>query len=200
MKLTRKFLATLGIEDDKADEIIAVHVDTVNNLKDELESYKESAEKLPAVQKELDELKEQTADDGKNPYEVKYKAVKEEFDAYKAEQEKKAEIETKTAAYRALLKKSGIAEKRIDAVLRVSPIDSLKLTDDGAIDGEKELMESVKKEWADFIVSEEVQGAKTPTPPSSAPAAMTKEEIMKIKDAGQRQKAIAENIDLFKKG
>lgn len=200
MKLTRKFLATLGIEDDKADEIIAVHVDTVNNLKDELEGYKEKAEKLPTVQKELDELKEQTADDGQNPYEAKYKAIKEEFEQFKAEQEKKAEIETKTAAYRALLKKAGIAEKRIDSVLKVSSVDDLQIDESGTVKGEEELMETIKKEWSDFIVSEEVQGVKTPTPPSSAPAKMTKEDIMKIKDTSERQKAILENIDLFKKG
>lgn len=46
MALTRKFLAALGIEDDKADGIIQAHSDTVNGLKDEIEKYKADAEKL----------------------------------------------------------------------------------------------------------------------------------------------------------
>ncbi len=36
MALTRKFLAALGIEDDKVDEIIQAHTETVNGLKDEI--------------------------------------------------------------------------------------------------------------------------------------------------------------------
>ena len=199
MKLTRKFLATLGIEDEVADQIIEVHVETVNNLKDELEVYKESAEKLPTVQKELDSLKEQVTEDGKNPFEVKYNALKEEYASFKKEVHEKEETAKKKSAFRELLKKTGISEKRIDAVLKVSPVDDLKLDENGAIEGEKDLMNSVKKEWADFITTDEVQGVKTPTPPSTDSASMTKEEIMKIKDTSQRQKAIAENIGLFKK-
>ena len=34
MALTRKFLKALGIEDDKVDEIITAHSDTVNALED----------------------------------------------------------------------------------------------------------------------------------------------------------------------
>ena len=57
MALTRKFLSALGIEADKVDEIINAHAETVNALKEERDNYKADAEKLPAVQKELDELK-----------------------------------------------------------------------------------------------------------------------------------------------
>ena len=57
MALTRKFLAALGIDNDKVDEIIQAHTDTVNGLMDEIEKYKADAEKLPAVEKELKELK-----------------------------------------------------------------------------------------------------------------------------------------------
>lgn len=56
MALSRKFLAALGIEDAKVDEIIQAHTDTVNGLKDEIEKYKADAEKLPGVQKELKNL------------------------------------------------------------------------------------------------------------------------------------------------
>ena len=61
MALTRKFLAALGIDNDKVDEIIQAHTDTVNGLKDEIEKYKADAEKLPAVEKELKELNDKKA-------------------------------------------------------------------------------------------------------------------------------------------
>jgi hypothetical protein len=66
MALTRKFLKAMGIDEEKIDEIITAHSDTVNGLKDERDKYKDAAEKLPSVQKELDELKDK---DGKDaPY------------------------------------------------------------------------------------------------------------------------------------
>lgn len=42
MALIRIFLAVLGIEDAKIDEIIRAHTDTVNGLKDEIEKFKGS--------------------------------------------------------------------------------------------------------------------------------------------------------------
>lgn len=57
MSITRKFLKALGIEDDKADQIIEAHTEVTNGLKADLERYKADAEKLPEVQAELDNLK-----------------------------------------------------------------------------------------------------------------------------------------------
>ena len=69
MALTRKYLSALGIEAEKIDEIISAHTETVDGLKDEIAKYKGDAEKLPAVQKELDELKKATDEkDGKDPW------------------------------------------------------------------------------------------------------------------------------------
>ena len=50
MALTRKFLKALGIEDEKVDEIISAHTETVDALKAERDGYKADAEKLPGVQ------------------------------------------------------------------------------------------------------------------------------------------------------
>ena len=199
MKLTRKFLSTLGIEEEKADQIINVHVETVDNLKDEIEKYRADAEKLPNVQKELGDIKAEIAkNDGKNPYEVKYNAIKEEFEKYKMDVQKRESTAQKSNAFRKLLQQAGVAEKRIDAVLRVSDVDGIKIGEDGTIEGESELMESIKKEWSDFITTEEAQGVKTANPPSSTTkTAMTKDEILKIKDSQQRQAAIADNHELF---
>ena len=84
MALTRKFLVALGIEDTKVDEIIQAHTETVNGLKDEIEKYKSDAEKLPGVTKERDDLKKAAVEaNGKNPFKVKYDALKEDFDNYR---------------------------------------------------------------------------------------------------------------------
>ena len=199
MALTRKFLAALGIEDDKVDEIIQAHTETVNGLKDEIEKYKTDAEKLPGVTKERDDLKKAADEaDGKNPFKVKYDALKEDFANYKKDVEAKESKAKKGTAYEALLKEAGVSEKRIDAILKVSDVDGLEFEDDGKVKNHDDLVKSIKDEWSDFIVSEGKDGAKTPTPPAgSGKTYKTKEEIYEIKDTAERQKAISDNHELF---
>ena len=169
MALSRKFLSAMGIEADKIDEIINAHTETVDGLKDELAKYKADAGKVPAIQKELDDLKAAAEKDGKDPYKVKYEAIKEDFENYKKDIAAKEEKTAKSAAYKALLKEAGIAEKRLDAVLKVSDIDGVKLGKDGKIEDADKLLESVKTEWADFITKETVKGADPATPPANDP-------------------------------
>ena len=198
MALTRKMLKAMSIEDEKIDQIIEAHTETVNALKEERDTYKEEAEKLPTVQKELDKLKEDsTKEDGKNPWKVKYDAIKEEFDNYKAEEQAKATKATKEEAYKALLKECGVAEKRISAVTRVADIDSIELDKDGNIKDVDALKDSIKEEWGDFIQTEGTKGAETSTPPENNGGKMTKAEILAIKDTAERQAAMAENHELF---
>lgn len=196
MALTRKFLTALGIEAEKIDEIINAHVETVNGLKDDITTYKDDAEKLPGVQKELDDLKKQMDQDGdKNPYKVKYDALKEEYDTYKNTVETEKSNNSKKEAYKALLKEVGISEKRIDAVTKLAELDKIKLDKDGKIEGSEDLKKSLSEEWADFIVKDGKEGAGTSTPPEGNNGVVkTKEEIMKIKDTSERQKAWGEYI------
>ena len=175
MALTRKFLSAMGIESDKVDEIINAHADTVDALKEErdtarkdAEKFKADAEKLPAVEKELAELKD--AKDN-NLFESKYNSMKEEYDKlkkeyddYKADVDAKATKQAKEEAYKNLLKDAGISEKRIDSVLKVSDVESIELDKDGKVKDADTLTKSIKEEWADFIVTDNKQGATTPNP------------------------------------
>lgn len=198
MSLTRKFLSALGIEDDKVDEIISAHTDTVNALKEQRDTYKADAEKLPAVQKELDEMKAAAEKNGKDAYKVKYDALKEDFDKFKADLKEKEKHARKEDAYRALLEEVGISEKRIKSVLKVSDVDSVEFDDEGKVKDADALKKSISEEWADFIVQKETTGAKTATPPAgSGKTYKSKDEIMAIKDTQERQKAIAENHEMF---
>ena len=121
---------------------------------------------------EIDTLKseKQTAEDSATTAEkwrTKYQALKDDFDAYKSDQTAKETRSAKEKAYRALLKDAGISEKRIDAVVRVSDLDSVELDDKGAIKGAEELTEGIKTEWADFIQTTTTKGANTATPPGN---------------------------------
>ena len=168
MALTRKFLSAMGIEEDKIEQIISAHTEVTNALKEERDSLKEQAEQYATVKKELNELKKQTANaDEKNPWKVKYDALKEEFDGYKSDIEKKQTEANKSKALRALLKDIGISEKRIEAVAKVTDISSITLGEDGKIADADKLKKSLAEEWSDFIVSENEQGAKVATPPAN---------------------------------
>lgn len=167
MAITRKFLKALGIEDEKIDQIIETHLETVNGLKNEVEQLKADAESLPAVKKELDEAKKKIESGEKDPYKVKYDAIKEEFETYKNAQTAKETKAAKTEAYRQLLRDAGVSEKRLEAVLRVSDVDGIELADGKVKDADK-LTAQIKTDWADFLVSEHTKGADTANPPTDS--------------------------------
>lgn len=198
MALSRKLLANFGIEEDKIDEIIKAHSETVEALKEERDRYKEKAEKYDKVQKDLDEAKKTIEELNKeDAYKVKYEALKEDFDAYKKGIETEKTNNSKSAAYKKLLKEIGIADKRIDAVARLADLDKIKIDKDGNIEGAEDLKKSLTEEWSDFITKDGKEGAGVETPPAGTGSKKTKEEILAIKDTAERQAAMLENKDLF---
>ena len=179
MGVTRKWLLAMGIESDKVDEIIEAHRNVVDEIKDERDKYKDealtlkgSADKVPELEKEIKELKD--AQSGVNVYETKYNEMKEahdklkgEFDKYKADINAEKVKTSKTSAYRELLKKANISDKRIDKILKVTDIDKIEFDKDGKLKDEEALNKSIQEEWGDFVVTEKQIGATTTTPPSN---------------------------------
>ena len=188
-------LKAMGIEEDKIDQIIEAHAETVDGLKADVSKYKGDAEKLPDVQKELDELK--AAGDG--GYKEKYEKEHEAFEDFKKAQKGKETKEAKEKAFRSLLKDVGVSEKRMDSIIKVTDFDGFSLGEDGKIKDADKLTESVKAEWSDFIVQTQTTGVHTPTPPSNGGGAKSRDDIMKITDRQQRREAIAQNMNLFVK-
>lgn len=197
MALTRKLLKSMGLDDEHIESIIEAHTETVNALKTERDDLKDKADRVEALEKELKDAKELAEKSEKDPYKVKYEALKEEFDGYKKDITTRETKTAKESAYRNLLKESGISEKRIDAILKVTDLESVELTEDGKIKDADERGKAIKDEWSDFIVSESVRGANTSQPPMTTPAKKTKEEIMDIKDPSERRLEIAKNLTLF---
>lgn len=96
-------------------------------------------------------------------YKAKYEAVQKELEGMKAAQLH----QQKEAAYRDLLARASISEKRIAAVMKASAseIDAVELDESGKAVGADKLVESIKTEWADFVETVEIKGADTPHPP-----------------------------------
>ena len=79
----------------------------------------------------------------------------------------------------------------------IGQYSDIELDEDGKIKDADKIVNSIKEDWSEFIVTETTKGADTETPPNNTGGKMTKEEIMKIKDSNERQKAISENHELF---
>lgn len=169
MSLTRKLLESLGLESDKVSTIIEAHAETVDSLKSQIEKYKGEAESIEGLRKELNsaqtELESLKASGG--DWQKKYEAEHADFELYKSEQSQKEMQNTKEKAYRALLKESGVSEKRIDAILKVTNLSEIEIAEDGSIKDADKLSESIKADWADFITTTHTVGADTQTPPAN---------------------------------
>lgn len=165
MALTRKLLKGMGLTEEQVDTIIEAHTDTVDGLKTDLAKYKADAEKLPDVQRELDDLK--AAGDG--GYKEKYEKEHSDFEQYKADQEAKETRAKKETAYTALLKSAGVSEKGIQTILKVTDLNSVKMEGDVVKDAQT-IMESVKTEWPEYIEKSTTTGSNTPTPPVNNPS------------------------------
>lgn len=164
----KEILSKAGVEaegmDAAVESIMNGHIASIDALREERDGYKAEAEKLPNVQKELDDLKK-SVENG-DDYKSKYNDLKKEYEAFKSDQSAKAEKAAKDKAYRAMLKEIGISEKRLDSIMKVTDLSGIKLDKNGSIEGLDELKESNKTEWADFITTDGKQGADTPAPPA----------------------------------
>lgn len=167
MALTRRSLKAMGVDDDKIDEIISMHTETTDALRAEIEKYKKEADEAGEIRKELEASQADLEAEKKKDWRSKYESVKNEFEEYKQEAEQKATHEAKRSAYRDLLREAGVSDKRISSVLKVSDVDGIELDDKGKVKGSEKLVNGIKSEWADFIVSDSTQGARTATPPSN---------------------------------
>lgn len=194
MALTRKMLKAWGIEEDKIDLIVEGNADSLKAKEAEKDKV------IAQLQSELDEMKSK-GDDGLQATYDKLKAdydnLQAEFNDYKDSITKKETLEKKKTAYRELAKDSGLSEKGIEKALKYADYDSIELNKDGTVKNANDHISSLKEEWSEYVVTEGTSGADTVTPPSNSGSKMTKDDIMNIKDSGERQKAIAENHELF---
>ena len=198
MALTRRALKAMGIDEEKIDEIIAMHTETVEGLKADIAKYKDDAEKLPTVQKELDALK--AAGDG--GLQERFDALKREYDEFKGQVTAKEAKTAKESAVRAYYESKGITGKSLDIAMRGSgaEIDALEL-EDGKIKDAKALDELISGTFAGLVSTTETRGANTSNPPANnSGVSMTKADIYKKDDYGryvlsaaERQQALIEN-------
>lgn len=200
MALTRSMLKGKGLESEDVDEIIEAHAETVNALKNQVDALKdrvselqEESAKVPALEKQIEEME---AAQPKEDWEAKYKELKDEYGSFKKQVATVQADQEKARLYRSLLRETGIDEKRLESVMKVTDLGKISVTD-GAIDNPEEVKNAIVSEWGDFIAHKATAGATVDTPPTNAGGKMTRDQILAIKDTSERQQAIADNIEMF---
>lgn len=170
--------------DDKAKAILdALHEET-DALRDELDTEKNAR---VAAEKERD-----AANSGKQ-------TAEQALTDYKDQQTKKDAHAAKESKFREQLKAAGVLEKYFDRIVRLSgeDIDKMELDSKGNVKNADKLAKSLKNDWSDYVGSTTTKGAQVDNPPANTGSKMTKEQIIKIKDATERQAAIAANPEAF---
>ena len=163
LALTRKFLEGMGIEDKQVESIIEAHSETVNGLKADRDKYKEQAQKVQDLQRQLEEA--QAAGKGTDEWQQKYEDEHQAYEDFKAQvATEKADAE-KAQAYRGMLMAAGIDPKRIDSIMRVTNLSEVEMGEDGKLKDAGKLEEAAKEEWADFVLKQVTKGSNPATPP-----------------------------------
>ena len=166
MSLTRKLLKGMGLTDEQVDTIIEAHTDTVDGLKEQVKTYKADAEKLPNVQKELDDLK--AAGDG--GFKEKFEKEHSDFENFKKTIQEKETKAAKESAAKAFFESKGITGNSLEIAMRGSSaeiaaldLDGEKIKDSSALDA------LVNGTFKALVSTTTTKGANIPNPPVTTP-------------------------------
>ena len=181
MALTRKLLKGMGLTDEQVDTIIEAHTDTVDGLKEQVKTYKADAEKLPNVQKELDDLK--AAGDG--GFKEKFEKEHSDFENFKKTIQEKETKAAKESAAKAFFESKGITGNSLEIAMRGSSaeiaaldLDGEKIKDSSALDA------LVNGTFKALVSTTTTKGADIPNPPVTTPnKAYSADDIRKMSPA-----------------
>ena len=195
MALTVKMLKGLGLTDEQREAILEEHANTVNEIKAERDRLKADAEKLPGVQRQLEEL--QAAGDG--GYKQKYEKEHKDFEDYKSDITAKQTKAAKEKAVRAYFESKNITGANLDLAMRgcgeemnALEMDGDKIKDSSSLDA------LISGTYKSLVSTTSTKGSNPANPPANTGGgAMTKDQIFAIKDRTARRAAIRENIELF---
>ena len=181
MSLTRKSLKAMGLTDEQVDSIIEMHSETVDGLKEQVKTYKADAEKLPNVQKELDDLK--AAGDG--GFKEKFEKEHSDFENFKKTIQEKETKAAKESAAKAFFESKGITGNSLEIAMRGSSaeiaaldLDGEKIKDSSALDA------LVNGTFKALVSTTTTKGANIPNPPVTTPnKAYSADDIRKMSPA-----------------
>lgn len=167
MAFSRKTLKAMGLTEEQVDSLIDMHTDTIEALKRERDGYKADAERLPEVQRALDDANAKLEAAETDGFKAKYEKEHSDFEAYRAEVTSREANAAKTEAYRTLLRETGLrGDKLIETILGTADLSKIEL-ENGRIKDADGIAANIRTEWADYIGKITETGAKVETPPKA---------------------------------
>lgn len=151
MAFSRQTLKAMGFTDDQVQSLIDLHTEVTDNLKAEIKKYKEDAEKLSDVQRQLDEANSKISAAEKDDYKGKYESEKAAHDKLKEDIKAKETTAKKSTAFKAYLKEKGYSDNAITKITKYGGyVDGIELDDEGKIKDSDKLLTSVEGEWSEY--------------------------------------------------
>lgn len=201
-------LKSWGLTDEQSEKVMAQYGKDVSKLQKENEKMtadrdkeKERADTAEETLKKFDGVDVETMRNEIETWKIKAENAEKDYAAQIAQRDFEDALKDEIVGYKFT---SEAAKEAIMARIRAA---GLKVND-GKILGLSDLMAQMKEKDASAFVDEkqeqlEAGRAKPFTGPlnqNTGSQKMTKSDILNIKDAGQRQSAIAQNLGLFGKG
>lgn len=208
MSMKRSDLAALGIEPEKIQTIIEWHSETVKALQAKINEGEDNASKLAEVQAELEQTKKDLSNANKaieaaqkDDYKGKYESVTKELETLRSDVAAKETATAKQAALKEELKKAAYSDRAINLIIRNGFANSVEIGEDGKATNLETVIKSIQSDndFSGFTPQVEDTSHHPANPPANTGGkkAITKEEIMEIKNTSDRQQMIAQYPELF---
>ena len=151
MAFSRQTLKAMGFTDDQVQSLIDLHTEVTDNLKAEIKKYKEDAEKLSDVQRQLDEANSKISAAEKDDYKGKYESEKAAHDKLKEDIKARETTAKKSTAFKAYLKEKGYSDNAVAKITKYGGyVDGIELDDEGKIKDSDKLLTSIEGEWGEY--------------------------------------------------
>lgn len=188
MAFTRKWLAALGIDADKIDEIMTAHTEVTEALKTQIAENKTDKASFDEVKTELENTKKKLADLEKEDYKTKYESEKKAHDELKTDIANKESKAKKSSAFKAMLKEKGYSDNAVNKIAKYGGyVDNIEFDNDGKLKDVDKLIANIESEWGEYkpTVHNDVHEPPTPHKTDNKP----------VDEMAQRMKAFNEKYN-----
>lgn len=169
MALTNRMLKTMGIEEEQRDQIMEAHQDTLREIREERDRYRDEAAKVPDLQRQLQEAQAAAEAASGDEWRAKFEAEHKALEDYRQQVSARELERSKSRAYRDMLvNRAKVDPKRVDRIMRLIDLSKVELGDDGAVKDADEAAKAAAEEWADFVVTTRTEGDNPENPPANS--------------------------------
>ena len=159
--ISRSLLASMNLTEEQQKTIIDANAETLKEIREERDRYKADAEKLPGVQKQLDDLKAEIP--AKYVSKEDHEKTVTEYQQYKADVDAEKSRAAREKAAREYYESKGIKGADLSIAMRGSSAEvaALKLKADGTIEDTATLDALVQGDFSRLVGTAETRTVDT---------------------------------------